>query len=278
MNRYLLALFVAVMGCQLLIEADPSALVEDNQARCSDQIDNDGDGLSDCDDNSCLLFCIECGNGIVEPGETCDDGANVAGDGCSVECGLEAAASFAADQPINGEQPNLATFAVFSQVLLDLTSPADGTPDALGILVVAGENDDICQTITDAGGFNGFLDALTIQRSIAGEFVVLLARIPGQNELLEGPAALNGEGNADDQTRVDAGFLVNTGGVVVTDTILGSDGTGNLIITALDAGKLSAIYGGELASQFALDPQNPTPIIPPVGFLGEFTAAACSGL
>jgi uncharacterized delta-60 repeat protein len=31
-----------------------------------------------------------CGNGVVEPGETCDDGGTAAGDGCDGACGVEA--------------------------------------------------------------------------------------------------------------------------------------------------------------------------------------------
>ena len=30
-----------------------------------------------------------CGNGAVEPGETCDDGNHVDGDGCDFACQLE---------------------------------------------------------------------------------------------------------------------------------------------------------------------------------------------
>ena len=33
--------------------------------------------------------CYECGNHIVEHGETCDDGNSVGGDGCSVQCQIE---------------------------------------------------------------------------------------------------------------------------------------------------------------------------------------------
>ncbi len=35
------------------------------------------------------LIPVSCGNGIVEPGEECDDGNNVSGDGCSASCRLE---------------------------------------------------------------------------------------------------------------------------------------------------------------------------------------------
>src|SRR5207244_2154411 len=38
---------------------------------------------------SCLTPVGDCGNGILDPGEQCDDGNAVAGDGCSASCRLE---------------------------------------------------------------------------------------------------------------------------------------------------------------------------------------------
>jgi MYXO-CTERM domain-containing protein len=51
-----------------------------------------------CESGACDLLggapgsCVaagECGNGVLEPGEGCDDGAAVAGDGCDVACKIE---------------------------------------------------------------------------------------------------------------------------------------------------------------------------------------------
>jgi len=39
---------------------------------------------------SCLTPVGNCGNGVVDPGEQCDDGNTVSGDGCSASCRLEA--------------------------------------------------------------------------------------------------------------------------------------------------------------------------------------------
>src|SRR5207247_2940095 len=38
---------------------------------------------------SCLAPAGDCGNGVLEAGEQCDDGNTVAGDGCSPNCRLE---------------------------------------------------------------------------------------------------------------------------------------------------------------------------------------------
>jgi cysteine-rich repeat protein len=48
---------------------------------CDDNDDDDGD---DDGDHECV-----CGNGIIEDGETCDDGNVTSGDGCSATCTVE---------------------------------------------------------------------------------------------------------------------------------------------------------------------------------------------
>jgi len=52
---------------------------------CND-LDDDCDGLID-EDNVC--YVPECGNGILDQGEQCDDGNVIMGDGCSLTCQIE---------------------------------------------------------------------------------------------------------------------------------------------------------------------------------------------
>lgn len=60
---------------------------------CTDWLDNDFDGLIDCADSDCANSsnCAEgfCGDGVLNPGEQCDDGNQQGGDGCSSFCTVE---------------------------------------------------------------------------------------------------------------------------------------------------------------------------------------------
>jgi len=56
---------------------------------CSTPGDEDGNGLADCADPACAAApaCrVGCGNARFDPGEVCDDGNTVDGDGCSQDC------------------------------------------------------------------------------------------------------------------------------------------------------------------------------------------------
>ena len=84
-----------------MTDPGPGRVVPQTAAPCDVCID--GSGVID---TKCLRSCYElavsefsdgivgdvaeCGNGITQPGEFCDDGNTVNGDGCSVTCTVEA--------------------------------------------------------------------------------------------------------------------------------------------------------------------------------------------
>jgi cysteine-rich repeat protein len=82
------SLLVAIAGCVAVVEFQP---VAESGLQCEDGLDNDGDGLTDCEDPGCATrpACSGCGNGILDPGEQCDDGNTVPDDGCSPDCRLD---------------------------------------------------------------------------------------------------------------------------------------------------------------------------------------------
>ncbi|HZJ62923.1 MAG TPA: DUF4215 domain-containing protein [Kofleriaceae bacterium] len=56
---------------------------------CAVAGDEDGNGLADCNDPACAaaIACRPtCGNGRMDPGEVCDDGNSINGDGCDNNC------------------------------------------------------------------------------------------------------------------------------------------------------------------------------------------------
>lgn len=65
----------------------------DEVGACADGMDNDRDGDADCADSDCsgLPICVapNCGNGVTDTGETCDDTNAVDGDGCDRFCQVE---------------------------------------------------------------------------------------------------------------------------------------------------------------------------------------------
>jgi hypothetical protein len=69
--------------CSLLTDLDESKLTEDSYERCRDHVDNDGDGLVDCDDPGCAAFsfCAElsaaaCSDGVDNDGDALVDCAD----------------------------------------------------------------------------------------------------------------------------------------------------------------------------------------------------------
>ena len=82
--------FLLLLSLLPVLIGGACARVEADDA-CDNGYDDDDDGRVDCADESCALSvqCSDCGNGRVDPGESCDDGGLGDGDGCDARCGSE---------------------------------------------------------------------------------------------------------------------------------------------------------------------------------------------
>ena len=82
----LLVLAQALSGCEFIVNYQEPT---ETGVQCSDGVDNDGDQLMDCNDDSCVTTPqCGCGNGQPGFGEECDDGNADPNDGCLPTCKL----------------------------------------------------------------------------------------------------------------------------------------------------------------------------------------------
>lgn len=133
------------------------------EVACGDGVDNDCDGLTDCDDTECAAdpVCVPavCGDGILNPGngEQCDDGNVIDLDGCSSTCQIE---------------------------VLEVEPNDDGTPEVSNLF----EGNDFASAPADANGAlsasttilasidpNGDEDVFAIENPTANPITVTLA-------------------------------------------------------------------------------------------------------
>ena len=98
-----LVALTVVAGCEAVVSF---TVPRETGAQCNDGLDNDGNGLIDCADSTCVgdPVCLGCGNGLSDPGEQCDDGNLIPGDGCSPGCTVETAARCGDGKLDAGEQ------------------------------------------------------------------------------------------------------------------------------------------------------------------------------
>ena len=74
------------------IDAISDVAVDARVPRCGDRFLDPGESCDDGNNTSgdgCSAMCrfeARCGDGMVNPGEVCDDGNNASGDGCRSDC------------------------------------------------------------------------------------------------------------------------------------------------------------------------------------------------
>src|SRR5262245_54126699 len=119
MKTFAALLLVLSTGCELIIHFD---LPAEGGDQCSDGIDNDGNGFTDCADPGCAGSTAcgsggHCGDGHLDPGEQCDDGNIQDGDSCEHDCTLPRCGNGILD-------PLYASFAVQPAIPLGSVAPA----------------------------------------------------------------------------------------------------------------------------------------------------------
>src|SRR5262249_36201962 len=86
-----------------------------------------------------MTFPTVCGNHILEPGEACDDGNTISGDGCSSTCRLESAGTYSA--PMDGHVVFSGAITPVGSVKayeLDVTAPTYVTAETYAPNVAGG--------------------------------------------------------------------------------------------------------------------------------------------
>jgi cysteine-rich repeat protein len=94
--------------------------------------DDDGEPVTEDDDAT--VHIVKCGDGILQPGEVCDDGNQVFGDGCTPTCQLETPLTAICNHPCPASirfLPNLDKF--FIRVGFLPTEPFDPSAISFGV-------------------------------------------------------------------------------------------------------------------------------------------------
>jgi cysteine-rich repeat protein len=203
--------------------------------------------LADCSDIDLSQCQVVNGDGLRTPlffvpgvGEQCDDGNVNNGDGCSAVGILENTTTVIVNPnqaQLNNTTAAVATKSVFGTIggvdlnndgLADAGFDLDvnGVADASLLVVVSTDRVDICDEILLNGGFNGFLTAI-FNGQIDGTITLTFLQIPANQFFavgsFTGTAPLLAQANT---ISVDAGYIITTNGTIISDTTIGTAGTG----------------------------------------------------
>jgi cysteine-rich repeat protein len=166
-----------------------------------------------CQTGSCVPTIV-CGNGIIEAGETCDDGNTTAGDGCSPTCGCELTQPVTVDPNPNvsivddGYNGTLASMACVS----------------IPVTAVAGCSANVTSVTVTPAISHTWVGDLVIKLVAPDATVVTLMSRPGAAE----PADDGGAGGAGDSSNLVSAFPIT----FVTGAAVSAENMGNTITSA----------------------------------------------
>lgn len=136
-------------ACLLTCEADDDCddgLVCNGEETCNTERGfcsfgvNEADGTS-CPDGECVFGAcetVECGNGVVNTGEDCDDGNAMSGDGCEADC------SFSCEDDLDCDDDDACTVDVCDPETRTCASAARDCDDGLDCTADSCESDTGC--------------------------------------------------------------------------------------------------------------------------------------
>jgi len=200
-------------------DEDEIADIDDNCPRTAnpDQADSDNDGVGDA---------CECGNGVLDPGETCDDGNLVDTDGCESDC--TPTCEIVADLPASASLGYRPVDAGGGRVLFPLFVDPDGNrvfatgADGLGATALADATDasvtphSLLTSTVSLGGETYFGDEAHLWRTDGTAAGTHALPVLGTEVALLGSEII---------TTSDSGVVATDGTVAGTSSLLEAFGT-----------------------------------------------------
>ncbi len=194
---------------------------------CAGQIGDAGGGGDD------VAPSPDCGNGAIDTGETCDDGATTSGDGCSATCQTEATPRL----DISVDKPTISTELMSTNMVTVTLTGSDGFTGAVNLAATL-----VNATDTPITAWTVALDTSTVTVPIDGTATaVATLTIPSDSKVLTGSLKIAATSSA------GVGTFTSTSAVTATNQVtinMKLDANGQCIYPA--AGTTNLVVGSNV--------------------------------